>query len=374
MKIVLVNHQDPNNINSFSGISYFMTRAIKKTFDEVLEYNDFEEDTVTYSVLDGHFGKTLKPIGKRLSDFLKVNDTKADFVLCQGGNSSIPFYNHHIPIVFWNDSTWSSFLRRYESRKKFNEFKTDYKNLYLWDKKAFERADLLIFSSDHVAEACLRNYKLPSNKVKVIPFGANLFSLPSSAALKESLQKRVRSETVNLTFIGKDWKRKGLITAYHLTQKLNLTGIKAKLNIIGCYPDVDYISKSPDVNIIGFVDKFDKKGHDVFEAILNDTHFLVHPASFESFGIVLCEANAYGIPVLGTDVEGLKTIISKGKNGFLFDKRKFIDEASYLIKELFKDWDKNYSLLFHSSIEEYNQRLNWETNTKKVKDILSKLK
>lgn len=371
MKIVLVNHQDPSDINSFSGISYFMSRAIKSTFEEVLEYNNFEKDTVVYNVLEGHLGKTLKPIGKKLSDFLKVSDIKADFVLCQGGNSCIPFYNHHTPIAFWNDTTWSSFLKRYENQKKFDEFKRDYRYLYLWDKKAFERADVLIFSSDYVAEACLKNYKPPHNKVKVVPFGANLFSSSALVALKASLQKKLDNEMLNLTFIGKDWKRKGLITAYHLTKKLNLAGIKAKLNVIGCYPDVEYICKSPFVNITGFIDKFDKKEHAVFESILNDTHFLVHPASSEPFGIVLCEANAYGIPVLGTSVEGLKTIIRQGKNGFLFDKSKFIDETVLLIKGVVNEWDRDYPLLFYSSLAEYNQRLNWEVNAGKVKSILN---
>jgi glycosyltransferase involved in cell wall biosynthesis len=374
MKIVLVNHQDPDNINSFSGISYFMSRAIKKTFEEVLTYNDFESYLTTNRVLDGHFGKTLKPIGKKLNDFLKVNDVRADFVICQGGNSSIPFYNYNIPIVFWHDSTWCSFLKGHESQKKFNEFKARYKELYLWDKMALDRCALLVFSSDYVAEACLKYYKLPADKVKVVPFGANLFSPPSANALNELLQRRMENEVLNFTFIGKDWKRKGLTAAYHLVKKLNSTGIKAKLNVIGCYPDVSYLVNSPDVYIVGFIDKFNEKGRGIFENILNDTHFLLHPAIAEPFGIVLCEANAYGVPVLGTKVDGLKTTIRQGENGFLFDRNRFIDEAYNLVAGMAKRWDTSYPALFSSSVKEYNKRLNWETNAMAVKNILAGLR
>jgi glycosyltransferase involved in cell wall biosynthesis len=350
-----------------------MSRAIKRTFEEVIEYNDFESYLTTHRVLDGHFGKTLKPIGEKLNKFLKKNDVKADFVICQGGNSSIPYYNYDIPIVFWHDSTWCSFLKFYDTQKKFNQFRSEYKELYLWDKKALNRCALLVFSSDYVAEACLKYYKLPASKIKVVPFGANLFSTPSPDSLKVILQKRMESEVINFTFIGKDWKRKGLTTAYLLIKRLKSTGVKAKLNVIGCYPDVSYLVKSTDVNIIGFIDKFDPKGHDVFENTLKDTHFLLHPAIAEPFGIVLCEANAYGIPVLGTTVDGLKTTIKQGKNGFLFNRSRFINEAGSLIANMVKNWDSTYPSIFSSSVKEFNERLNWDTNAVAVKNILMEL-
>jgi glycosyltransferase involved in cell wall biosynthesis len=370
MKIVLVNHQEPDNINAFSGIPYFMTRAIKRVFEEVVDYNDFESHHTGNRVFEGHYRSSLRPIGNRLTNFLKNNAIEADFLLCQGGNTSIPFYNHHLPIVFWHDATWSSYFKAYQTTRLFNQFKADYRNLYLWDKQVLERADLLIYASDYIAEACIKHYKIPERKIKVVPFGANLFPSPPDDLLHNALKTRAQSKVINLTFIGKDWKRKGLTLAYHLVKKLNAMGIGTKLNIVGGTPDIGYIKQSEAVNMIGFIDKSDPLQHEKLEEILKTTHFMVHPASWEPFGIVLCEANAYGIPVFALDLEGPKTIIRPGKNGFLFQQHNFVNAACQKIKEIAGNFDNNYVPLFKSTVEEYQHRLNWDTSAQQVKNIL----
>lgn len=371
MKAVLVNHQDSNNINSFSGTSYFMSRALKGEFSEVLDYTQIENRLTFTSVITGHLKKTLRPIGKALTDYLKRVDFKPDVVFCQGGNSSIPFYSHATPIVFWHDSTWSSFLKGYASKKKFNEFKTNYKYLYLWDKMVIERADLLIYSSKYVAEACMEHYKVSDKKIKVVPFGANLSHPPNTSVLSSALTTRLQKGPLMLTFIGKDWKRKGLVSAFHLVKKLNSSGIDTRLNIIGCNPDLHYLDDAPYVNKIGFINKLDPQEYKTFEQVLKQTHFLLHPASAEPFGIVLCEANAWGIPILGTDIEGLKTIVRQPFNGFLFKKSSFISESLKVIEHMHRDFDRDYTSIFNSSLNEFGQRLNWQTNAKEVKQLLT---
>jgi|GEM_PF-7074632 len=376
MKLVLVNHKDHRNINSFSGIAHFMSQAIKKEFEEVIEFNEFEAETMTGSILQGNLKSILYPFGKNLTKFIKSSDFKPDFIFCQGGNTSIPYYDHSTPIAYWHDSTWNSIWRNYEDNsdfldnKKFKVFKTAFSNLYLWDKKAMERADLVIFSSNHVAEAACRNYKISEKKIKVIPFGANLANKPNITELKKTLTEKIHQRELTLTFAGKDWERKGLIKAVYLTNRLNSEGIPTKLNIIGCNPTIEKIVSSPYVNLIGYIDKSVTSQFELYESILRQSHFLIHPALAEPFGIVLCEANAFGVPVIGTTVDGLQTIVSNGKNGFLFKKNRFIHEASEMIKKIFLDMPQNYSPLFNSTLVEFNKRLNWEINVKQLKNIM----
>jgi glycosyltransferase involved in cell wall biosynthesis len=377
LNIIIVNHKDPVNINEYSGISYFMNQALRSEFEEITEYNDFESPGMSDLVLKGNLKNILQPAGNDLTQFVKKNNGKADYILCQGGNSAIPYYRGNVPIAYWHDSSWNSIWRNYKDNsnylepRSFKVFKDNFRNLYLWDKSAMERSDLIVFSSDYVAEACIRNYRISPAKVKVIPFGANILNRPTESELQGLLEKKCKNEVINLTFIGKDWRRKGLVKAYKLVCKLNAIGIASKLNIIGCYPQFEVKMNADYVNLFGYIDKSNQADRVIFNQVLSDTHFLVHPTSAEPFGIVLCEANAYGVPVIGTNIDGLKTIVNQGVNGFLFKPNKYINEASILIKNMRSDFSRTYPLLFLSTVEQFNSRLNWQTSAKRLKNLLT---
>ncbi len=371
MKIVLVHHQDPDDIQAFSGTSYFMTRALREQFDVIAEYRSFEPYTLFGEVLKKGIGPVLGPIGRRLSDFLRSNEIRADFVICLGGNSSIPFYDHPTPVVFWHDSTWHTFLQSYHGPEHFRQFQAAARNLYLWDKAVLEKANMLVYSSQFIADACIKDYKTPCTKISVVPFGANLHHSPSPAFLKEALERRLSSPTIKLTFLGRDWKRKGLGLAYALTKQLNQEGVPVHLNIIGCVPEIPGILDSPWVTHFGFLSKSLKEDMSILERVFSDTHFLVHPASYEPFGIAMCEANAHGIPVIGTAVEGLRTIIADGVNGFLFNGNLWIAAARDLLKSMAGDLPCRYVPLFENSLQAYRLRLNWQTNTTRLKGLLA---
>lgn len=353
-----------------------MNQALKGVFSQITTYNDFENPSLSNHVLNGNLKNILQPSGLQLTRFIQNHQDSLDYILCQGGNSSIPYYKGNVPIAYWHDSSWNSIWRDYRDnsnylgRRRFKEFKNNFKNLYLWDKYAMDRADLIVFSSNYVAEACIDNYSISCSKVKVIPFGANIVKFPTTAELSQSMQKRCRSGSINLTFIGKDWRRKGLAKAYQLVCKLNSIGVPAKLTIIGCYPQ-STIELNPDyVNLVGYIDKSKQDDLNTFNEVLRDTHFLIHPASSEPFGIALCEANAFGIPVIGTNVDGLNTIIKPGANGFRYKQNKFIRNAAIQIKDIASDLPGKYPSIYLSTLEQFNSRLNWQVNAENLKSAL----
>nr|WP_275578150.1 CDP-glycerol glycerophosphotransferase family protein [Dyella mobilis] len=51
--------------------------------------------------------------------------------------------------------------------------------------------------------------------------------------------------------------------------------------------------------------------------LIADAAVVVLTSNYESFGYVLAEANALGIPVVGTDVDGIRDIIRDERNGYL---------------------------------------------------------
>jgi glycosyltransferase involved in cell wall biosynthesis len=369
MKIFLVNHKDSNNMNSWSGTPYFLSREIKRQFDNVLEYYLMEPPQLGKNTQMNGIENTLRPLGEELTNYLNDNDVCADYIWFLGGSSGIPFYEYGIPTVLWHDATWSTFLHGYSDAQQFNEFKNKFAPLYQWDRKVLEKTDILVYSSQYVAEASIRNYNISGNNVKVIPFGANLHASPSDRVLEEAMKLRLGSRELNFTFIGKDWQRKGLYQAGELVRQLNDTGITSRLNIIGAILDFD-LSEFPYVTNWGILDKNKPEDFSLFELVLKGTHFLVHPAFSEPFGIALCEANAYGIPVVGTNVEGLMTIVRDGVNGFLFDGENFAAQASEKIREICMDFQNNYPCYAKGALNEYQTRLNWRTSVASMKNLL----
>lgn len=76
--------------------------------------------------------------------------------------------------------------------------------------------------------------------------------------------------------------------------------------------------KDADIVVYPYIDKSSARGQKLFEQILRQSHYLIAPTLFDCFGIVYCEASAYGIPVLTTDVGGISQAVRNGHNGFLF--------------------------------------------------------
>ncbi|MBC9929290.1 glycosyltransferase family 4 protein [Chitinophaga qingshengii] len=369
MRILLVNHQNPTDINAFSGTPFFMAREMANQF-EIVHYNAFEEPELYRKVYNDGLESALRPISNRLVTFLRSEVKNYDYVICQGGNSVVPFYNHSIPLVLWHDSIWGTFLHGYYDDFRFEDFKKNYYNLYLWDKASLDKAALLVFSSDYVAEACISRYQIPESKIRVVPFGANIYEPPSEDLLRLALNTRLDSPNIHFTFIGKDWKRKGLTLAFGLVAALNDRGIPSILTIVGANPDIPDIVNAPFVRTIGIVDKAVPEQLSLFHEILKSTHFLLHPAFSEPFGIVLCEANAYGIPVIGTRIEGLTTIVKDGVNGYLFNLEDFVEDACTCISRLQENPSDNYRNLFNMSLQESVQRLNWRASVTHLKQIL----
>lgn len=235
----------------------------------------------------------------------------------------------------------------------FEEFKSEYPLLYDWDCKVLKKCNLLVYASDWVREQTIVHYGVPPRKIRVIPFGANIEPISPKAA--EGFINHRSQTPCQLTFLGIDWKRKGLPLVYEVLKNLNENGIKAKLNVIGCTVETvglkrrikHYTRYRPfseldsfkikfhgdkNVNQLGFLSKNNPSHYRQLAKILKQSHFLLHPAVFECFGIALVEANAFGVPVIATHNHGPKTIIKNGTNGYLFERKEFVEQSSNIIK------------------------------------------
>ncbi len=167
-----------------------------------------------------------------------------------------------------------------------------------------------------------------------------------------------------------DWERKGGWTALEIADLLNRSGLPTRLTIVGSTPRI------PDrflqyVDVRGRLDK-SSGGADEIARLMKSSHFLVLPTQAEAYGLVMCEANAFGVPALSTSVGGVPTVIRPDKNGTLFDRDASAEAYAAYILGLFDDYAK-YLRLAHSSRDEFETRLNWTVAGTAVRSLLESL-
>ena len=102
------------------------------------------------------------------------------------------------------------------------------------------------------------------------------------------------------------WTEKGGPIAYQALQEVKRRGILAELVVCGCVPPEE--CNDPDLVREGFLNKNIPADLVKFTEHLRTADLLILPTRFEAFGIVFCEAAAYGLPVLATRTGGVPTV------------------------------------------------------------------
>ncbi|GAC1520248.1 MAG: hypothetical protein NVS2B16_27180 [Chloroflexota bacterium] len=213
---------------------------------------------------------------------------------------------------------------------------------------------MLLYSSTWAAHSAEHDYGIPAQRIAVVPFGANLDVVPTVA---EILTKQI-SSPCRLLFIGVDWYRKGGPIALDVMDSLRARGIDAYLTVCGCVPPIAISSER--ITVIPFLDKSVPEDREKLAALFLQANFLLLPTRAEAFGMVLCEANAYGVPAISTDTGGVPSVITPGVNGYMLPLDATGSAYAQLIASIYQDREK-YQQLVRTSRGEYDRRLNWNS-------------
>ncbi|SFL62949.1 glycosyltransferase family 4 protein [Proteiniphilum acetatigenes] len=364
MRIAFLSSLDPGDINHWSGTLYYIFRSLQ--LEHELEWigGDFLEKAKQKHYSESRIHTPFIPelysplFAEMASDILYKHD-KFDLVVARDC-FFIAYLKVDIPIVYIGDTTFDLIRESWRI--------THDNTIRLLDdieKRAILNTDYIIYSSQWAKENAITHYGADLSKIEVVEFGANITKVP----VIEDIQ--IPEETLcNLLFIGKDWKRKGgdkVVETFNLLKKRNFN---CTLTIIGCNPDLN--NSDPDLRIIPFINKSQAEDTELFHQIMRTTHFLLFPTNFDCFGIVFCEASAYGIPSITADVGGVGQVIKEGKNGYLLSADAQAGEYASLIETLFNDKEQ-YHGLRESSRKEFETRLNWNTWSIKVDKILKQV-
>ena len=293
----------------------------------------------------------------------KIKDKHYDLIFSPD-NIEISHLNTDIPIVFYTDAVFDSMVNFYsEFTKLCNESIRDGHNQ---EQAALDRAMLAIFSSQWAVDAAIGSYDVDQDKVKFVPFGANLPVAPD----RESVIRRKPSEICNLLFIGGDWKRKGGPIAIQVVEELDKMGLRSKLFVCSLLPQDEPLNEF--VEYVGLLDRNKAHENRELENLFFDCHFLILPTAADCTPGVFREAAAFGLPVITTDVGGNRSVVTHGKSGIILSKDAGAEEYASVIMENYTN-DENYSYLCVGAREMFEQVLNWDSSISKVSSLIRNL-
>jgi glycosyltransferase involved in cell wall biosynthesis len=256
------------------------------------------------------------------------------------------------PIVFCADATFRNMLDFYND---FTRCAPEYmRQGEEQERAALQAAAAAIYPSHWAAESAVTHYGADPAKVHVVPFGANLVARPYQAVKSWVVSRS--SKTMKVLFIGREWRRKGLPKVIAACRWLQARHVNIVLDIVGAQ---GYCGDRPEfARFHGMLNKSRPDHRERLEGLLAEAHFLFVPSAAENYGIVFCEAAAYGVPAIATSVGGIPSIVRDQVTGSCLPPETRAEEFGRTMLEIFGD-RRRYEAMALCSYAEYASRLNW---------------
>jgi len=195
----------------------------------------------------------------------------------------------------------------------------------------------IVVNSKLLQEQVINRFDYPKEKVSLVSNGVdeNVY-FPAKDGEKEEIKKKLHlSDRFVCVFVAGNFKIKGLNEAIRA-----IAGLKEKtrksvtLVVVGKDKAKPFLDLAEKLNVsenIIFAGKQSKMREYYIASDL-----LLYPSHYETFGNVILEACACGIPALTTKMVGAAELIQDKKNGFLVKSAKKIDQITSLLEAYIK--------------------------------------
>lgn len=374
LNIGFLTASNPKDKNSWSGTMYRMYDALTNEFDNVEPIGPIPRpkyigalvarfDMLLLKVFDKKYDRqhnVLKSIYYR--SYLKDKTDGYDVLFVPASFNLLAFIKTKAKIITFDDITYTQLIDYYNAYSNLSWLSIKESEYII--KKAFKKTSYNIYSSDWAAKSAIENYNRSEENVSVINLGANLELEPK----RDDVIRKDFSNSINLLFLGRDWKRKGGDIAFEAFKIINDRNKNVKFIVCGCKPPTEH----PNMEVIDLLDKNNPEELAELNNILIRSHVLFVPTRADCTPIVFCEAFAYGIPVITADTGGVTSLIENDKNGYALPLESTPEDYAKYILELIDDSErmKRFSLYGRKKYEEV---LNWTNWAKRVKEIIEKV-
>lgn len=364
MRIAYISNGNPFDKNSWSGTDFYVRKALEQAGNEVHCIYGLKP-SVTFRNFLPKFKARISGKVYDSSRTIEFCNKWAKFIKskiqpdtdCIVSLSTIPIAHLHTatPIYVYIDAVYEQLRNLYNSNCKY-----DISNIA--ESNVIEKIALLNCRRIFTAAGATRNaisklYDISPSSIDIIPMGANIDSYPDESIIRNNASTKANSREVNILFIGVEWYRKGAdLVLKTLDRLIENSDLNLKLNLVGL-KEIPCTLPHYAINH-GFLDKNNPLDMNRLTNLMSEATFLMVPSRAEAYGLVFCEANAFGVPVLSLAQGGLLTIVKNGVNGFIFNENDFLAKASETILHYHRNPDE-YKHLCLSSYHRFRQSLNW---------------
>lgn len=378
MRIAYTTTFDARDVHNWSGTPYHMSHALKDSGVEIEYVGSLKRKLPPFFKLKQTWKKlacdqresprfnifAAKHYSEQVAQ--KLKNLSVDAVVSPLINP-IAYLECKQPIILWTDAVYASLLGFYPPFAYHSAVSVQQGNQITFE--CLSRSRLALFSSDWAAQNALELYGISREKVKVVPYGANIQFYPTYDELKSIVKSRSH-ETIKLLFLAKSWERKGGDIVVSVAHALHKAGYPVELSIVGYTPKLE--SVPPYIKLLGFISKQTPQGKARLNQLLCDSHFLFLPSRADACPMVFAEASAFGLPSLTSYVGGISTAVKDNLNGMTFALDSDVTTYCNYIVDILQDRER-YEALALSSHHEYESRLNWKVATETVKRLIAEV-
>jgi glycosyltransferase involved in cell wall biosynthesis len=370
--IGFLTSENPLDKKSWSGVPYRMLNSLKHEFSKIVVLGPVSQGILLPRIIAiiNYFNfllfrKNYNGFHSILISFYyaykfnkKIKKEQIDIIVAPAASREIALLKIKIPICYLSDTSFNQIRDYYNLYTNFSKLSVIESNFI--EKRALRNSAALVYPSEWASNYVIDFYKVDPVKVHIVKFGASLDFVPD----KKDIFKDFRGP-INLLFLGVDWKRKGGDLVFDAFKILLKKDYEVTLTVCGCIPPVSH-SK---MLVIPFLDKNIEADNKLYSEIMCKSHFLFLPSRAECFGIVFCEAAAFGIPVITTDTGGIASVVEEGINGFLLPLTATSEDYARKIQSLLTTPEK-LNEISQLSRTKFENELNWDIWGEKMKEIL----
>ena len=176
----------------------------------------------------------------------------------------------------------------------------------------YSQLDIVYVNSEDYRR-CWIERGIPAEKLKILPRGLDTKTFTPERRDREFWRSRgLRDGEVGMLFVGRISKEKNLDTLVAATRRLSEWKTPARPLFIGEGPYLAEMKRLlPDAIFTGYL-----RGGELADAYAS-ADFFVFPSTTDTFGNVVIEAQACGLPVIVSDMGGPRDLVTDGEDGFV---------------------------------------------------------
>jgi glycosyltransferase involved in cell wall biosynthesis len=202
-------------------------------------------------------------------------------------------------------------------------------------KLATQLADVVTGCSQDVVDSHMRQYGIDPAKTRVLYYGVDMsprMEQEQRAAVRREID--VPEDAPMIVHIGRFAEQKNHFGLLEIAKKLRASHPAAVFVLVGDGKLRSAVEEKVAQEGLQSMVRFLGIRNDV-DRILGASDMLLLPSFWEGFGMVAIEANAASIPVVASDVDGLREAVIHGKTGFLLPVEStdaFVDTIRVLVE------------------------------------------